>query len=78
LDEAYESKEAVAIAIKTALQHEMKRYGYEIVNALVTDLQPDRRVQVRAFLDKKCIPYRRNQWTNLAAHHVRDRMTMRS
>jgi hypothetical protein len=65
LDEAYESKEAVAIAIKTALQHEMKRYGYEIVNALVTDLQPDRRVQVRAFLDKKCISYRRNQWTKL-------------
>ena len=41
LDEAYESKEAVAIAVKEALQHEMKRYGYEIVNALVTDLQPD-------------------------------------
>merc|ERR1719197_9445 len=45
LDEAYESKEAVAQAIKSALQHEMRRYGYEIVNALVTDLQPDRRVQ---------------------------------
>ena len=45
LDEAYESKEAVALAIKSALQHEMRRYGYEIVNALVTDLQPDRRVQ---------------------------------
>jgi hypothetical protein len=66
LDEAYESKEAVAIAIKTALQHEMKRYGYEIVNALVTDLQPDRRVQVLgASLDQKCISYRRNQWTKL-------------
>jgi len=45
LDEAYESKEAVAQAIKAALSHEMRRYGYEIVNALVTDLQPDRRVQ---------------------------------
>jgi regulator of protease activity HflC (stomatin/prohibitin superfamily) len=45
LDEAYESKEDLAVAVKTALQHEMKRYGYEIVNALVTDLQPDRRVQ---------------------------------
>jgi len=44
LDEAYESKEAVAIAVKTALSIEMKRYGYEIVNALVTDLQPAREV----------------------------------
>merc|ERR1711939_467866 len=41
LDEAYESKEAAAVAVRSALQHEMKRYGYEIVNALVTDLQPD-------------------------------------
>jgi len=44
LDEAYEAKEEVAVAVKTALSHEMKRYGYEIVNALVTDLQPDARV----------------------------------
>merc|ERR550537_1446256 len=44
LDEAYEAKGEVAVAVKTALGHEMKRYGYEIVNALVTDLQPDARV----------------------------------
>ena len=44
LDEAYESKEAVANAVKSALQAEMKRYGYEIVNALVTDLQPAQEV----------------------------------
>merc|ERR550537_1655581 len=44
LDEAYEAKGEVAVAVKTALSHEMKRYGYEIVNALVTDLQPDSRV----------------------------------
>jgi len=44
LDEAYTSKQAVAIAVRSALQHEMKRYGYEIVNALVTDLQPDANV----------------------------------
>merc|ERR1711988_1936621 len=44
LDEAYTSKQAVAVAVRTALQSEMKRYGYEIVNALVTDLQPDANV----------------------------------
>lgn len=41
LDEAYESKESVALAIKQALQFEMRQYGYEVVNALVVDLQPD-------------------------------------
>merc|ERR1711988_1257180 len=44
LDEAYTSKQAVAVAVRTALQSEMKRYGYEIVNALVTDLVPDANV----------------------------------
>ena len=44
LDEAYESKEAVALAVKSALSIEMQRYGSEIVNALVTDLQPDKNV----------------------------------
>lgn len=44
LDEAYASKEEVATAVRSSLQHEMKRYGYEIVNALVTDLQPDGQV----------------------------------
>ena len=43
-DEAYASKEEVATAVRSSLQHEMKRYGYEIVNALVTDLQPDSQV----------------------------------
>jgi len=41
LDEAYESKEAVAHAVQDALSHEMQQYGYRIVNTLVTDLIPD-------------------------------------
>merc|ERR1719261_1900387 len=41
LDEAYEAKDDVAVAVKEALQHEMKQYGYEVVQTLVTDLQPD-------------------------------------
>jgi len=44
LDEAYEAKDDVAIAVKEALQHEMKQYGYEVVQTLVTDLQPDQKV----------------------------------
>ena len=45
LDDAYTEKEAVAVAVKASLVHEMKQYGYEVVNALVTDLQPDGQVK---------------------------------
>ena len=34
LDEAYTSKQAVAVAVRTALQHEMKRYGYGVLPPL--------------------------------------------
>merc|ERR1711939_564377 len=50
LDEAYESKEAVAHAVQDALSHEMQQYGYRIVNTLVTDLIPDTNV-MRAMND---------------------------
>jgi hypothetical protein len=44
LDEAYEAKDDVAVAVKAALQQEMARFGYEVVQALVTDLTPDAKV----------------------------------
>ena len=44
LDEAYETKDAVAVAVRTSLQRDMKSYGYEVLNALVTDLQPNSKV----------------------------------
>ena len=31
---------ALAQAIKAALQNELRQYGYEVINALVVDLQP--------------------------------------
>lgn len=45
LDEAFSSKDQIAVAVKEQLQHEMKEYGYEIIKALVTDLNPDSRVK---------------------------------
>ena len=45
LDEVYEVKTEIAQAIKSNLAHEMNHYGYFIVNALVTDICPDRTVQ---------------------------------
>ena len=38
-------KSEVALAVKQALQAQMSAYGYEIVQALVTDLQPDHQVK---------------------------------
>lgn len=44
LDEVFEAKSDIAHAVRDALQKEMKSYGYEIVNALVTDISPDQKV----------------------------------
>eukprot|EP00555_Chaetoceros_dichaeta_P015440 CAMPEP_0198275742 /NCGR_PEP_ID=MMETSP1447-20131203/64937_1 /TAXON_ID=420782 /ORGANISM="Chaetoceros dichaeta, Strain CCMP1751" /LENGTH=276 /DNA_ID=CAMNT_0043970637 /DNA_START=109 /DNA_END=939 /DNA_ORIENTATION=+ len=41
LDEAFASKAEIAQATKDQLQNVMKEYGYEIMNTLVTDLNPD-------------------------------------
>lgn len=40
LDQAFESKDHVADEVKNRLQESMTSYGYMIVKALVTDLQP--------------------------------------
>lgn len=45
LDQVYEAKNEIASAVKHELQHEMDQYGYSIVNALVTDIAPDEKVQ---------------------------------
>mmetsp|Transcript_3807 Transcript_3807/g.5841 ORF Transcript_3807/g.5841 Transcript_3807/m.5841 type:complete len:292 (+) Transcript_3807:108-983(+) len=45
LDEAFASTEEVATAVKNQLYDIMKNYGYQIINALVTDLEPDQRVK---------------------------------
>mmetsp|Transcript_21643 Transcript_21643/g.69959 ORF Transcript_21643/g.69959 Transcript_21643/m.69959 type:complete len:294 (+) Transcript_21643:128-1009(+) len=45
LDRAFESKDAVASSIKQELGAVMSEYGFEIENALVTDMSPDGRVK---------------------------------
>ena len=45
LDEAFESKDDVALAVKQQLSHVMESYGYTILQSLVTDLTPDSRVR---------------------------------
>ena len=45
LDDVFEKKDDIAHAIKRELKEAMLNYGYDIVKALVTDIDPDRQVK---------------------------------
>jgi regulator of protease activity HflC (stomatin/prohibitin superfamily) len=51
LDSVFEAKEELALAVKNALADTMTGYGYQIVQVLITDLDPDQRVKVRLSCD---------------------------
>ena len=43
LDDVFEKKDEIADAVKNELSHVMYDFGYGIVKALVTDIEPDAR-----------------------------------
>ncbi|WP_157974122.1 SPFH domain-containing protein, partial [Desertihabitans aurantiacus] len=45
LDDAFESKDDIATSVERTLSNQMREYGFEIVNTLVTDISPDQRVR---------------------------------
>ena len=45
LDEAYADADTIAMHIQDTLHKQMAEYGYEIVKALVTNIEPDQRVK---------------------------------
>jgi len=45
LDDVFEKKDEIAIAVKNDLKQAMLDYGYDIVKALVTDIDPDASVK---------------------------------
>lgn len=45
LDSVFEAKEELAISVKNALSETMTQYGYQILQTLITDLDPDQRVK---------------------------------
>lgn len=45
LDAVFEAKEELALSVKNALSQTMTQYGYQILQALITDLDPDQRVK---------------------------------
>ena len=46
LDDVFEKKEEIAIAVKRDLKEAMLDYGYDIIKALVTDIDPDEKVKI--------------------------------
>ncbi|XOD68995.1 MAG: SPFH domain-containing protein [Flavobacteriales bacterium AspAUS03] len=45
LDDVFERKDDVAMAVKGELEEAMQNYGYDIIKALVTDIDPDEQVK---------------------------------
>src|SRR6056300_595330 len=45
LDDVFEKKDDIAIAVKSELNDAMTNYGYDIIKALVTDIDPDPEVK---------------------------------
>ncbi|WP_185877408.1 SPFH domain-containing protein [Blattabacterium cuenoti] len=46
LDDVFERKDHIALAVKGELEESMSEYGYSIIKALVTDLDPDEQVKI--------------------------------
>ena len=45
LDDVFEKKDDIAIAVKSELQDAMNEYGFDIIKTLVTDIDPDEQVK---------------------------------
>lgn len=45
LDDVFERKDDIAIAVKAELNEAMMNYGYDIIKTLVTDIDPDEQVK---------------------------------
>lgn len=50
LDDVFERKDDIAIAVERELNEAMQAYGYDIIKTLVTDIDPD--VQVKAAMNR--------------------------
>ncbi|AWA29282.1 SPFH domain-containing protein [Flavobacterium magnum] len=50
LDDVFERKDDIAIAVKRELNDAMMTYGYDIINTLVTDIDPD--IQVKNAMNR--------------------------
>ena len=49
LDDVFEKKDDIAIAVKGELNEAMKNYGFDIIKTLVTDIDPDAQVKAVSY-----------------------------
>ncbi|MBB1149273.1 MULTISPECIES: SPFH domain-containing protein [unclassified Myroides] len=50
LDDVFERKDNIAVAVKRELNEAMTTYGYDIINTLITDIDPD--IQVKNAMNR--------------------------
>jgi regulator of protease activity HflC (stomatin/prohibitin superfamily) len=50
LDDVFERKDDIAVAVKRELNEAMTAYGYDIINTLITDIDPD--IQVKNAMNR--------------------------
>ncbi len=50
LDDVFERKDDIAVAVKRELNEAMSAYGYDIINTLITDIDPD--IQVKNAMNR--------------------------
>ncbi|HRN98171.1 MAG TPA: SPFH domain-containing protein, partial [Flavobacterium sp.] len=71
LDDVFERKDDIAIAVKRELNEAMTTYGYDIINTLVTDIDPD--IQVKNAMNRINAADREKTATEFEAESARIR-----
>lgn len=76
LDDVFERKDDIAIAVKRELNEAMTTYGYDIINTLVTDIDPD--IQVKNAMNRINAADREKTATAFEAESVRIRIVAKA
>lgn len=76
LDDVFERKDDIAIAVKRELNEAMTTYGYTIINTLVTDIDPD--IQVKNAMNRINAAYREKTVAEFEAEASRIRIVAKA
>jgi len=76
LDDVFERKDDIAIAVKRELNEAMTTYGYDIINTLVTDIDPD--IQVKNAMNRINAADREKTATEFEAESTRIRIVAKA
>ncbi|WP_278020004.1 SPFH domain-containing protein [Flavobacterium ginsengisoli] len=76
LDDVFERKDDIAVAVKRELNEAMSTYGYDIINTLVTDIDPD--IQVKNAMNRINAADREKTATEFEAESSRIRIVAKA